>query len=48
MPVYVYINTCSFYWILMVFDLPKNHLIIYDLMRKPQKDYQDMIDIIQG
>ena len=44
----IYINTRSFHWILMVFDLPKNHLIIYDSMRKLQKDYQDMIDIIQG
>jgi Ulp1 family protease len=42
------INKCSFHWILIVFDLSDGHLLIYDSLRKPQEDYQDMIDIIQG
>jgi len=41
------INTCSFYSILMVFDLPNSRLKILDSMRKEQKQYQNMIDIIQ-
>jgi len=41
------INTCSFQLILMVFDLPNNWLKILDSMGKEQKQYQDMIDIIQ-
>jgi len=37
----------NFHWILMVIKIPKNQLIIYDLLRKPQKNYQQMVNIIQ-
>ena len=42
------INKYRFHWILIVFDLFESCLVIYDSLRKPQKDYQDMIDIIMG
>jgi len=38
----------SFHWILIAIDFDENKVLIYDSMRKPQEDYQDMIDIIQG
>nr|ACS88374.1 transposon protein [Coix lacryma-jobi] len=37
----------SFHWILIVIDLHESRLLIYDSLRKPQEDYQDMIDIIR-
>jgi hypothetical protein len=43
-PSYAY--TCSNHWILMEIDLEKSCLYIWDSMRKEQKEYQEMIDII--
>ena len=43
-----YAHKCSFHWILIVIDLSQCQLVIYDSLRKPQDDYQEMIDIIQG
>jgi len=37
----------SEHWILMELDLEKGHLGIWDSMRKEQKEFQEMIDIIQ-
>jgi hypothetical protein len=32
----------------MAIDLDESKVLIYDSMRKPQEDYQDMIDIIES
>ena len=37
----------SFHWIIIVIDLSESKVVIYDSMKKPQQDDQDMIDIIQ-
>ena len=37
----------NFHWILIVIEIPKNRLIIFDSMRKPQENYQQMVNIIQ-
>jgi len=42
-----YICVNSFHWILVVIKIPKNELIIYDSLRKPQENYQQMVNIIQ-
>ena len=42
------INKCSFHWILIVIDMRRSAYIIFDSLRKPPGDYQDMIDIIKG
>jgi len=40
-------STNNFHWTLIVIDLAKSKVVIYDLMKKPQHDYKVMIDIIQ-
>jgi len=42
----IYMCVNSFHWILMVIKIPKNRLI-YDSLRKPQENYQQMVNIIQ-
>ena len=46
-PDYIYICVNSFHWILMVIEISKKRLIIFDSMRKPQENYQQMVNIIQ-
>jgi hypothetical protein len=41
-------KSCLYIWILMEIDLEKSCLYIWDSMRKEQKEYQEMIDIIYG
>ena len=43
----IYMCVNSFHWIVMVIEIPKNRLIIFDSMRKPQENYQQMVNIIQ-
>jgi len=31
----------------MLIEIPKNQLIVYDSLRKPQENYQEMVNIIQ-
>ena len=40
----MYIN--RFYWILLVIKIDRAHVTVFDSRRKPQDDYQDMIDIL--
>ena len=35
------------HWILIAIDLDKQHLEVWDLLRREQIMYQDMIDMIQ-
>jgi len=37
----------SFHWILMVIEIPKNRLIVYDSLRKSQENYKQMVNVIQ-
>jgi len=42
-----HVSVKKFDWILIVIDLAESKLVIYDSMKKPQQEYQDMIDIFQ-
>ena len=33
----------NFHWILIVIEISKNRLIIFDTMRKPPENYQQMV-----
>jgi Ulp1 family protease len=38
---------CSFHWILLVIDMPRGIVKIFDLATKSQEEYQKILDILQ-
>jgi Ulp1 family protease len=36
-----------FHWILLVIDMPRRLVKIFDSATKPQEDYQEIIDILR-